>query len=140
VSRPYRKRLGQILLGRGLTLAIVRAKRYAVDLLIIKFYFKSCRVFLLWESSTHTSGGCDPATNVQFVKLAPLLAGFVLAEIGCEGRVDREKVLNIEIVVSSVVACVSWVRGCCNRLRRARRRGMMLSVEVVGSSVVACVA
>ena len=45
----------------------------------------------------------------------------------------------MEVVGSSVVAYVSWDRGCWNRLRRARRRERVLTVEVVGSSVVAYV-
>jgi hypothetical protein len=46
-------------------------------------------------------------------------------------------VLTVVVVGSSVVACVTWVRGGCNRLRRARIRERILSVGVVGSSVVA---
>jgi hypothetical protein len=33
-----------------------------------RIYLKSCHVFPLRQSSTQTGGGCDPATNAQFVK------------------------------------------------------------------------
>jgi hypothetical protein len=46
----------------------------------------------------------------------------------------------VEVVSSSAVACVTWVRGVCNLLRSARKREMILSMGLVGSSAVAYVA
>ena len=48
--------------------------------------------------------------------------------------------MSEEVVASSVVACVSWVRGVWNRARRARIRDMAFSNGFVGSSAVSCVA
>jgi hypothetical protein len=39
----------------------------------------------------------------------------------------------LEVVIPSVVACVTWVRGGCNRFRREK----ILSVGVIASSVAA---
>ena len=41
------------------------------------------------------------------------------------------------VVGSSVVACVSWVRGVLNRVCRARIRAMTLSNGLVDASAVA---
>jgi hypothetical protein len=43
------------------------------------------------------------------------------AVIGFGGR-SLEKVLTVEEVGSSAVSCVTWGRGGCNLLRRARQR------------------
>jgi hypothetical protein len=57
-----------------------------------------------------------------------------------EGARRLEKVLAVVMVGSSAVSCVTWDRGGCNLLRRARQREMRLSVGAIVSSVAVCVA